>query len=202
VTVAQKFLDSAAQVSQEVRRSADGLTSIDYVEDVAVTHYGEGFNGQTLGCGTGNYSSDNGGIVAVGPERNQEWPCGTVLRICGPGGCMIGERVDSCPGCDGYHVDLSEEGLYLVCGPGTGVCRASVEVFTQTRVEAFIPACEFTSISLISEIKGAVDGVGGISMKLFATLAETALADRTARLLNLAPDRPPSTGACLVRAPP
>jgi hypothetical protein len=75
-------------------------------------------------------------------------------------------------------------------------------VFTQTRVEAFIPACEFTSISLISEIKGAVDGVGGISMKLFATLAETALADRTARLLNLAPDRPPSTGACLVRAPP
>ena len=142
--MAQRFLDSAAQLSQDIRRSTDGLTSIDYVEDVAVTHYGDAFNGQTLGCGGGTYSSDNGGIVAVGPERNQEWPCGTVLRICGPGGCMIGERVDSCPGCDGYHVDLSEEGLYLVCGPGTGVCRASVEVFTQTRVETFIPACEFT----------------------------------------------------------
>jgi len=187
--VAQSILNSAARLSGQIRRSTDGLTSFELVQDVAVTHYGAGFNGQTLGCGGATYSSDNGGIVAVGPERDVDWPCGTVLRVCGPGGCMIGERQDGCPGCDAYVIDLSEEGLYLVCGPGTGVCRASVE--------AFAPPCHVSNGALVSEVGGVREGAG---MRLFAMLAETALADRTANLLDITSPSPATAGICTVQA--
>ena len=197
--MAQQILDSAAQLSQDIRRSTDGLTPIELVDDVAVTHYGVSYNGQILGCGDGKYSSDNGSIVAVGPERDAEWPCGTVLRVCGPGGCMIGERQDSCPGCDAYLIDLSEEGLYLVCGPGSGVCQASVEAFTQPSVQTFIPGCQVTGGALVSEVGGVREGAG---MKLFAVLAEAALADRTANLLDLTRDPTPGAAVCTVRAAP
>ena len=92
-----------------------------------VTHYGVSFNGQSLGCGLGSYSSGNPGIVAVGPERYAEWPCGTAFRICGDAGCIIGTRQDACPGCGPNHLDLSESGIGLVCGDQASVCRVSIE---------------------------------------------------------------------------
>lgn len=80
------------------------------------THYGESYNGGTLGCGTGYYSSNNPDIVAVSPYRYQEWPCGTVFEICGEGGCIFATRHDACPGCGANHLDLSESGSQAVCG--------------------------------------------------------------------------------------
>jgi hypothetical protein len=156
----------------------DGLSSVALVEDVAVTHYGESYNGLKLGCSAETYSSDNASIVAVGPERSAEWPCGTVLRVCGPGGCIVGQRQDGCPGCGSHVIDLSEEGIYLVCGPGSGVCQASVEVIAR-------PVCHGTTGSLVSE---AGAGRSLASIQLFAELAETALEDRTADLLDLGSD--------------
>jgi hypothetical protein len=93
-----------------------------------VTHYGESYNGQTLGCGTGLYSSDNPTIVAVSPAREGEMPCGTQLQICGAGGCIIALRQDSCPGCSASLFDLSESAFAAVCGAPSGVCSATVGV--------------------------------------------------------------------------
>lgn len=103
------------------------------------------------------------------------------MRICGPGGCLIAERQDACPGCGPYHVDLSEQGLDLVCGPGSGVCKASVE--------AFAAECQVAA----SRDESAVDS----PLQLFATLAQTALEDRTASLLTLSPEE--HSSPCLVQ---
>jgi hypothetical protein len=107
---------------------------VDFIQDVAVTHYGVEYNGNSLGCG-GVYTSEDSTIIAVGPERDAEWPCGTLFQVCGPGGCLLGERRDSCPGCGSFHIDLSEKGLYLVCGPGSGVCEAEVLVLVPSCTE-------------------------------------------------------------------
>ena len=166
-----------------------------HVPDVAVTHYGESFNGQTLGCGGARYASDDAGIVAVGPERDGEWPCGTLFRVCGPGGCVLGERKDGCPGCDAYHVDLSEEGLYLVCGPGSGVCRASLEVVARTSAVSSDAACEVFAGLLISDAEPQQQS-GGLTA--FAVLAQRALKDRTADLLDITANQPQTTTVCTV----
>jgi hypothetical protein len=92
------------------------------------THYGPAYQGQPLGCGTGYYSSDDPAIVAVGPSRYGEWFCGQTLRVCGAAGCITGTRQDSCPGCDGSVIDLSEAGIATVCGAGTDVCRVTIEI--------------------------------------------------------------------------
>jgi len=97
------------------------------------THYGESYNGQPLGCaGAGLYSSDNPNIAAVSPARYQEWPCGTKLRLCGPGGCAVVTRVDSCPGCYANLIDLSESANRLVCAteryPYPHTCAVTIEV--------------------------------------------------------------------------
>ena len=44
-----------------------------------VTHYGVSYNGQPLGCGDGPYRSGDFSVIAVGPARYSEWPCGTRL---------------------------------------------------------------------------------------------------------------------------
>ena len=82
------------------------------------THYGVSYNGGSLGCGTGEYSSTNERILAAPPARDKEWPCGTVLRITNPanGQSIEVERHDSCPGCGPNTVDLSESGLDILCG--------------------------------------------------------------------------------------
>lgn len=81
------------------------------------THYGEAYNGRPLGCGTGDYASDNAAIVAVAyPARDADWSCGTVFEVCGPGGCLLATRHDACPGCGPNHLDLSEAGSLAVCG--------------------------------------------------------------------------------------
>ena len=96
-----------------------------------VTHYGESYDGQNMGCtGAGPYRSADPTIVAVGPSRYREWPCGTRLRVSGLGGSIDVVRTDSCPGCGHNHLDLSEAGIALVCGPFERLqrCEASVEV--------------------------------------------------------------------------
>ena len=93
-----------------------------------VTHYGENFNGRSLGCrGFGNYSSDDPTIVAVSPKLYADIPCGTLLEICGPGGCQVAARKDACPGCSATVFDMSEAGMTAVCGQGAGVCTATVK---------------------------------------------------------------------------
>jgi len=92
------------------------------------THYGESFNGSVLGCGSGYYDSNDRSIVAVGPSRYDEWPCGTPLRVCGPAGCITATRQDSCPGCSENVLDLSEAGNELVCGAPPHTCRATIQV--------------------------------------------------------------------------
>ncbi|HEU0075912.1 MAG TPA: hypothetical protein VFS30_18085 [Dehalococcoidia bacterium] len=182
--VANQLLDSVAQLTEGVEHSVAGLIPISAVDDAWVTHYGESFNGQALGCDATPYASDNASIVAVGASRDAEWPCGTILRVCGPGGCLVAQRADGCPGCGPYHVDLSEEGLLLVCGPGSGVCQA--------RVEAFRVACEMP----VARRRASQDS----PLELFATLAEIALGDRTADMLDLTQDEPRGD-VCTVRGP-
>lgn len=91
-----------------------------------ITHYGESYNGQTMGCG-GTYWSTEPNIVAVGPMHYAEWPCGTQFEITGPGGTLVAMRTDSCPGCGFHHFDLSEIGSYMVCGY-VGNCEITFQV--------------------------------------------------------------------------
>jgi expansin (peptidoglycan-binding protein) len=99
------------------------------VYDGVVTHYGVTYNGYTMGCGPNpeTYTSDNPTIIAVSPADAGNWPCGTSLRVCGPSGCIIGVRVDACPGCGPYHLDLSEAGIDKVCGDQGAVCKVTIE---------------------------------------------------------------------------
>lgn len=92
-----------------------------------VTHYGESYNGQPLGCGTGTYDSGDPSIIAVGPAQYRDWPCGTVLVLRGPAGELRGVRQDACPGCGVNHLDLSEAGIAQVCGKGAGTCAVTIE---------------------------------------------------------------------------
>ena len=89
------------------------------------THYGESYQGQTMGCG-GTYDTADPTIVAVSPDRYESWPCGTRLRVTGPAGQQDVVRTDSCPGCTGNWLDLSEAGFARVCGVGT--CEITIEV--------------------------------------------------------------------------
>ena len=92
------------------------------------THYGESYHGQTMGCG-GAYDTNNTAIVAVSPDRYADWPCGTEMRVTGPAGSIVVVRTDSCPGCSGNHIDLSEAGFVAVCGPlASGTCRVELAV--------------------------------------------------------------------------
>jgi hypothetical protein len=117
------------------------LLTVEEATQVKVTHYGTRFSGRTLGCGDGVYASHDVTIVAVSPDRNKQWRCGYLLEICGEGGCIVGVRQDTCPGCGTNHVDLTEQGLDLVCGPDKGVCSASVRVFaTECMIPEGIPA--------------------------------------------------------------
>ncbi|HWO72572.1 MAG TPA: hypothetical protein VNN21_03350 [Dehalococcoidia bacterium] len=119
--------------------------------DVYVTHYGESYNGHGLGCDDTVYSSFDPTIVAVGPGREREWPCGTAFLICGAGGCLWAERRDACPGCSPYVIDLSERGLYLVCGAGAGVCTARVQAF-QPRLACPFKAWETAEPALTGDV--------------------------------------------------
>ena len=92
----------------------------------AVTHYGASYNGLPLGCG-GTYLSENPTIIAVGPDHYGEWPCGTFMVVCGPAGCLVGVRQDSCPGCTEGVLDLSESGIAIVCGAGVGTCSTMAQ---------------------------------------------------------------------------
>ena len=83
--------------------------------DGSATHYGAQYNGSPMGCG-GLYQSENMTIVAVDPTHYTDWACGSFLLICGPTGCIVAVRQDSCPGCAPGLVDLSEYGYLATCG--------------------------------------------------------------------------------------
>jgi hypothetical protein len=89
------------------------------------TYYGGGYEGRPLGCG-GTYSSMDPTIVAVGPSRYAEFPCGTVLHIEGPAGSIVGVRQDSCPGCSYWVFDLSDEANRQVCGSPAHTCTVTI----------------------------------------------------------------------------
>jgi hypothetical protein len=99
------------------------------------TAYGVSYQGGVLGCGTGYYDTGNPDIIAVGPSRYAEWPCGTKLRVCGPAGCIIATRHDACPGCSPYVLDLSEAGNKLVCGDPPFTCRATMQLIELPQLE-------------------------------------------------------------------
>ena len=94
------------------------------IEGIA-THYGYSYSGQTMGCG-GVYSPSDPRIIAVGTAREGVWGCGALLNVCGSGGCVVGIRQDSCPGCGRNHLDLSEAGIADVCGVGAEVCDITI----------------------------------------------------------------------------
>jgi hypothetical protein len=115
-------------------RAEEALIPLGPVVAAIVTHYGAHYNGQTLGCGTGVYDSDDATIIAVGPARDRQWSCGTLIQVCGTVGCIMALRQDSCPGCDANHVDLSEAGITAVCGEGVSLCDVHLQVFTRVQV--------------------------------------------------------------------
>ena len=103
------------------------LAAVSAAEPGWATHYGESFTGGVLACGTGYYHPTNVTILAVGPSRDRDWPCGTLLRVCGPAGCATVKRQDSCPGCASTVLDLSEAGNELVCGVPPHTCRVTIQ---------------------------------------------------------------------------
>jgi hypothetical protein len=122
-------------------QALEDLVTVDFEPDVKITHYGTRFSGRTLGCGDGTYTSEDVSIIAVPTARNKQWRCGMLMEVCGPNACIVGVRQDTCPGCETNHLDLTEQGLDLVCGPNQGVCRASLRVYaTDCMIPEGIPA--------------------------------------------------------------
>lgn len=103
--------------------------STNSTEVVTATHYGYSYHGQRMGCANaGSYSSYDPTILAVGPSRYAEIPCGTQVQITGPAGTIITTRQDSCPGCSRNMIDLSEQGSIEVCGGRPHTCRVTMEI--------------------------------------------------------------------------
>ena len=81
-----------------------------------------------MGCnGAGVYNTQDITVIAVGRAAHDDFPCGTLIEVCGPKGCIKGVRKDSCPGCPGYDVDLSRAGFNAVCGPAANSCRVTLK---------------------------------------------------------------------------
>ena len=120
-------------------RQAAGVCPTSCGEPGIATRYGTQYQGRRMGCGgTGTYDPADPTIAAVGPADYGRWPCGTRLRVCalidshqGPVEskqslqsdsnvsamrCLVVYRSDSCPGCGPNHIDLSEQGIGLLCG--------------------------------------------------------------------------------------
>lgn len=108
-----------------------------------VTHYGESYNGGTLGCGNygnalaksrlyggvgdGIYRSSDPTIAAALqlPDGTRAYACGAVLDIVGSAGGIRVVVGDTCPGCAWNHIDLSEAGIEAVCG-GRYTCAVTI----------------------------------------------------------------------------
>ena len=124
VSQIESMLSTLAQFSRTEATPQDS-----YEISAWITHYGSRFSQRSLGCyGYGPYSSDDPSIIAVNPTLYKDLPCGSVLELCGAGGCLTAARKDSCPGCRPDGLDLSEAGFKQVCGDADGVCTASVKV--------------------------------------------------------------------------
>jgi hypothetical protein len=126
--------DETPPESPGVVRLGDAIKGI-------VTHYGASYQGSTLACG-GAYDTDDPSIIAVGYGRGAAMPCGTYIQVCGPGGCIVGQRQDTCPGCGPFVIDLSEAGIAAVCGDGAGRCEATFQSAVLEEARSQEPAQE------------------------------------------------------------
>ena len=99
-----------------------GLLLMMWSSSGTVTHYGVGFQGQTMGCeAAGPYDTHNPWIIAVAPSSGLH--CGDLVYISGPAGANTGIVLDTCGGCGPTNLDLSEAGIERICGPEAGTCR-------------------------------------------------------------------------------
>ena len=121
-TTSQVKADTATSTATTPTVTTTALTSSStssagYFKGYA-SSYHDSFTNKPMGCtGAGPYKPTDLTIIAVGPAMYDQYPCGTAIEVCGPKGCLTGLRKDACPGCQGYHVDLSRAGLTAVCGP-------------------------------------------------------------------------------------
>lgn len=91
------------------------------------TAYSDSLAGNMMGCnGAGPFSPADTSVIAVSPAQYAQFPCGTVLEVCGAAGCITGTRQDSCPGCGPYHLDLSRAGFNQVCGVTSSSCSIRI----------------------------------------------------------------------------
>jgi hypothetical protein len=96
-----------------------------------VTNYGEAYEDLPLGCpGYGVYHSADATIAASAYDLAtgaRAFQCGTVLELCGVGGCQVVIVKDACPGCAWNQLDLSEAAKVAVCGDVRNNCAVSIE---------------------------------------------------------------------------
>lgn len=93
----------------------------------SATRYGESYEGEPLGCpgytlpaGRADrlYHSADTQILAASPAFYRTWECGKYLQVTNlrNGQQLEVVRMDSCPGCGDYQIDLSEAGYAWLCG--------------------------------------------------------------------------------------
>jgi len=91
------------------------------------TPYSDSLAGNSLGCqNRGVYNPADLTVVAIGPARAAQYPCGTPLQVCGANGCISASRKDSCPGCGTNGIDVSRAAFKVLCG-AVNSCQVTVK---------------------------------------------------------------------------
>lgn len=89
------------------------------------TRYGVQFNGQGMYCPPyAPYLSTDETIIAV--SETSLYSCGNRLVVVGSFGYIVGTVQDRCGGCGQQHIDLSEAGLWKICGDQADRCEVKV----------------------------------------------------------------------------
>jgi LysM repeat protein len=89
--------------------------------------YSDSLTGNSLACpAAGFYSPNDFTVVAFGPARSAQFPCGSPIEVCGLTSCITGLRKDSCPGCSPDGIDVSRAAFRLLCGSAANSCSVRV----------------------------------------------------------------------------